>query len=707
MAEHVALKKIRPLFERLSQPSSEPGIHGYMHVPLQQKTLTNLVAEWELTDLEKQIRHGGVMFEYLHRRFGRDEGPLNTVFLSKRLIEWLNAPASGHFPLPVTNFIWLIMHFVTPFDLLYDVKNSKGIEDFYLELTSKYWIGMALPSCLVPDSVFDHIAQDYPSQRPVPQPALPLSRGLAYIWRNYIPEVPFAPEDALSRAQFFARFLRFVQITEVDLRLFSSQLINYLNAPLFPSDKPNIHATGLIYEVLRLAGIANPDDWQDKMQVSQRIRSFYHDAFASLILPASIVQPHMELAMRMGLSTKPPAELRPGEKANKKYIMDDVPASAQNHDKAFINIIETGDANGLFNAITSSLSQAIKTTNVPAAYILPSYEPYVGHIKNNKLENYPWGKINLFAVDLSKCADTMLSLGLATMNGRINIGYCTWETSQLPKAHQAGLDLLDEIWVPTEQVRCIMTAATSKPVYVMPYPVTVAAPSHHIFRGLYGIPNNAYVFVSAIDCFDLLARKNVLNTAKIFLRAFPENPDVRLIIHIRNIDKSNAPKEHALILRLQEIARKDSRIILCHENLTDSEFAGLLGLADCVVSLHRFSAYGRTVMQAMLLGKPVIVSQGTGPADYASDQTAFIVKTDEASIVFDAYKYLDRERGHRWFDPDIADAVRVMKCVINNRSAAQTVAAAGQALIRNNYNPLICGARMAQRIHELIKDGAA
>ncbi len=675
----------------------------YLHVPLQQKAFTTADSDYKLTDVEKQIRHSGLLFEYLHRRFGRDAMGLNTVLLTEDLLKWLNHPAPGNYPLPVTNLLWLIANYVTPFDRLCDIKTKKGIEDLYTEVAGKYYVGMNLPSRLLPDAVFDYLGQDYPCAINPEAPVLPLSRGLAQIWRDFIPEVLFAPADATARITFFMRFLMLVQMTELDLRLFTPSLVKYLNAPLFNSDMNNVQATGLIYEVLRLAGMGDKAGWQNPSQVTEKIKRFYNGPFATLPLPKAIAEHHAALASQFGMPQKLPPVLTNDTKARQKYIMADEPALPQDTGKAWVNLIDAGETNATFNSVARRLIQAIQTAQVSMTTLLPPYEPYLGIVKANNLITAPWGKLNIFAVDASKCADVMLSQGLPTMNGRTNIGYCTWETSKLPRAHQAGLDLLDEIWVPSEYVKNVYVAATQKPVRVMPYPVTVMQPSPDISRRTYGLPDDAFVFITAFDCFDLMARKNPLAVAIAFQRAFPKNPDVRLLIKTRNIEKPNAPKEHSIRFKLQEITQKDSRIILYHTNYSDVEMASFLNLADCYVSLHRSSAYGRTMMEAMLLGKPVIVTKGTGTADIANDKTALLVDAVECSIVYDAYKFIDQEKGHKWLDPDAAQAAQAMQRVVEDKAYASQIAKAGQAHIAANYNPEVTGAKMRKRIEELMK----
>lgn len=691
------------LFQKMLQASKEPGMHTFFHVPLQQLVHKLNGTDWELTLTEKQMRYSSVLFEYLHRRFGRDGNTKNnTVLLSPDLIKWLNEPAKGDYPMLITNFMWLTLNYVKPFDRLYDIKTKKGIQDYYLDMAGKYYIGMALPSCLMPAAVFDYLSENYPCANAPSAPVLPLSRGLAHLWREYIPEVPFAPDNAMSRAHFFMRYLVFAQVTEADLRMFSKELIAYLNAPLFASDRSGAAATGLIYEVFRLAGMGDDPKWNTPSFVSDKIQQFYAGALNSLVLPPEVASHHQALARTFGGVSDAVKVLPQDIKANKKYILQDEAALPIDTQKALVNLIEAGEAHAPFNAITSCIAKALDAVKVARTYILPEYDNYPQLIKSNNLENKPWAKLNLFALDLDKAADMMLSQGLKYFNGRINIGYCTWETSQLAKANKVGLPLLDEVWVPTEYVKQVFTAQTQSPVHVMPYPIALAKPSAYLNRASFGLADNTFMFLNTLDCVDWMSRKNPLAIARAFQKAFPNQPDVRLVIKTRNMDKPKVAAEYLHLRHIQEMTHGDPRIILIHKDLSDSDMSALMHMADAYVSLHRHSAYGRAIMEAMSIGKPAVVTKGSGPADYATEQTAALVNAIECSTIYDAYYHLENERGHRWLDPDVVHAATQMRRIVDDKAYAQSIAKAGQAYINTHYSAQSTGTKMLARLNNLM-----
>lgn len=693
------------LFEILSQKPKDGRFPDCFNLPLLQKILIEPEPTFRLTEKETELRIYGTVFNYFHRRFEKENlVNCNAVLLSANLRQWLAAPAKDKSPYAVNNLAWLITKNLSPFDWLYDIRSKKGVEDLYTEMAIRYFITMDLPGDLVPPAAFDYLGEDYPCMAEPKEPSLPLSRGFAHIWRDYIGEVPFDPENATARNSFFMRVLVFMQMTELDTRLFSPKLVAYLNGPLYGCGKDGVAVTGLIYEVFRLAGFAENLKWSEPEFASEMVQRFFNSAFASLILPPIVSDHHIGMAALLGMSIQPKIKLRAGEKARQRYMMEDVPALPVDTTKAKVNIIETGEVFGSFNVITRNLLHGIERSGIPAAYILPLFEPYSRHVREANLENKPWGCINVFSAPLEKLADLMLSHGLQNFNGRYNIGYCNWETSVLPQSRKLGLELLDEVWVATEFQKKIFIAAADKPVHVMPYPVVAAKPDARLGRAFFDISQDAYVFLTSMEVVDWMPRKNILGVIDAFRRAFPDQKEnVRLIVKTRYLDKGICSKSNGYMMRIQQNAVEDQRILLFHNDYSDTEMASLYSIADCYVSLHRNSAYGRAVMEAMLQEKPVIVTRGSGCADYTHEQNAALIDAVPCSVVYDTYEHLEYDPRHQWLDPDIAMAAKAMRRMASDRAYAASLGRAGRETILKNYSLEACSQRMRARLETLLQ----
>lgn len=701
--------QMRPsLFDVLARPSRQPLFPVHFHGPLQQYALTALDIERILTPEESETWASGILLRYLHRRFGSDANRLSAepILLSPALMDWLKAPASGHFARPLTNLLRLIGLYMAPFDRVYNLKTQRGVKAFYLEVMTKYALAMNLPPELYSQDIFDYVNQDIYVRDNVQGGSYPLSRAMAHVWRYYVTNVTFEPTNAVRRADFMLQFFSLVDLAQLDMRLVTQGMCGYLCAPLFQAGLPGVAVTGLMREIFRIAGLADDDArWGDPAFCLAMIKSFFEGSYATLVLPAEVVEAHQAIAGRLGLSgVKPKSTLGTDlTLVDHKYVMRPPAPLPIDAREAIVNVIDWDEPHAPFNQGTHGLIQALEGAGIPLSYTMPHNSPWQQRRQAYaRFRAKPLAPINLFACRLECLADFMLGHGLEKFEGRYNIAYAAWETDQLPEACLIALDLLDEIWVASTFEKELFERATNKPVFVMPQAVEAIEPSPVITRTTLELDESAFYFLTVFDCFDWLSRKNPVAVINAFQKAFPERRDVGLIIKTRYIEKGLSSKEEGAIRRLQRRAALDDRIIFMHHDYNDAEMAGLISLADAYITLHRCSAFGRTAAEAMALGRPVISTAWSGTADFVQKDTALPIDYKLCDVVFDGYTFLDKEVGHGWADPDLDSAAAAMRKLVDNRAFATALGLEGQKKIKANYNRAACSARLRARLQDII-----
>jgi glycosyltransferase involved in cell wall biosynthesis len=125
---------------------------------------------------------------------------------------------------------------------------------------------------------------------------------------------------------------------------------------------------------------------------------------------------------------------------------------------------------------------------------------------------------------------------------------------------------------------------------------------------------------------------------------------------------------------------------------------GLQSVCDCFVSLHRAEGFGRNIAEAMLLGKPVIVSAFSGNRDFTNEETAFLVHGALIPVRSGEYPF---HEGQVWLDPDVEAAADAMRRCINDQVERNRRARNGQKLISETYSPGAVGRRYSERLSEL------
>ena len=117
--------------------------------------------------------------------------------------------------------------------------------------------------------------------------------------------------------------------------------------------------------------------------------------------------------------------------------------------------------------------------------------------------------------------------------------------------------------------------------------------------------------------------------------------------------------------------------------------------ADIVLSLHRAEGFGLVMAEAMLLGKPVILTDYSGTRDYATRETALLVGYRLVPVGAEEYPGAE---GQVWADPDIDEAAAAMRKLVADPSLARRLGDAGRARIRALYDPSAAGARYVERL---------
>ena len=307
--------------------------------------------------------------------------------------------------------------------------------------------------------------------------------------------------------------------------------------------------------------------------------------------------------------------------------------------------------------------------------------------------------LNLFHVPPPQIPESFITRNPDIFKYSYNIGFLMWETQKVPDGFRLGVGMLDEVWTGSEFSAAAFRAIFDGPVVNMLHAIELVELTVQRSRQDFGIDEAAFCFYFAFDAKGLFGRKNPLHTALAFQRAFPGDENVRLVIKIRNAadawnDARNVPYWRALKTR----AAKDRRIQLITRDFSEQEMWAMMTLADCYVSLHRAEGFGYTIAEAMLCGKPVIASRYSGSLDFTDDRSAFLVDGREVYI---AGSEGFGDAGSEWFEPDLADAARVMRQVYENPDLAKEIALNGQFSASSRLSLEQLAKRYRRRLLEL------
>ncbi len=287
--------------------------------------------------------------------------------------------------------------------------------------------------------------------------------------------------------------------------------------------------------------------------------------------------------------------------------------------------------------------------------------------------------------------------GVAMISKAYKIGYWAWELEKIPASWVRASSALQEIWAPSEFVRCALEKSVSTAVYTVPPPIRPPKPSRIYPRAEFGLNNDDFVFLFSFAYGSVIARKNPWAVLRAFRAAFPENAgkfaSAKLVI--KTVQSELFDHEKA---SLNALAEGDPRIIFMDRFMSRDEVMGLQVSADCYVSLHRSEGFGLGMAECMAIGKPVIGTAYSANLDFMNESNSLLV--DYSLIAVKPGEYPDTQH-QVWADADTDSAARHMRRVFEDASLRQNLGEAAQKFMRDRYSPAAVGAILRAHLERL------
>jgi glycosyltransferase involved in cell wall biosynthesis len=251
-----------------------------------------------------------------------------------------------------------------------------------------------------------------------------------------------------------------------------------------------------------------------------------------------------------------------------------------------------------------------------------------------------------------------------------NVGFFFWETEQIPSSWLHGCDMVDEIWVGSTYLMKAFREVTSKPIHVMGMAVEAPATATGD-RSRFGIEGDEFVVSYITDAYSGLQRKDPMRAIDAFELAFgPAFEGVRLVLKISNLEKFPG-----LRARLDERTRGKPVTIIAGYIDRDALW-DLLGCSDVYLSLHSSEGFGLTILEAMALGIPPVVTGYGGNMDFTNHENSRLV----------SYKMTPASGGPgniyagngMWADPDLSEASRHLAALKADRELRDSLGSRAQ-----------------------------
>ncbi len=266
-------------------------------------------------------------------------------------------------------------------------------------------------------------------------------------------------------------------------------------------------------------------------------------------------------------------------------------------------------------------------------------------------------------------------IGRHLESGKINMAYCTWETTHLPQKWVQELNKCTAVFVASSfNKKYFEQSGVTRPIHILP----------HIseFNGEADALPLRKIHKSDITFYSIgmwSERKNNLALMNAFSKAFSNGESVKLIIKTSKKDYTKPGFD--LFKRLgytyyfnldrvgqvSKLVKRDTRIHLLTGKWSSEQIAQLHYSADCYISLCKSEGWGLGAYEAAWFGKPIIITGFGGQLDFLPPAYATLLPYQLINIKDQVWTEYNRE-SQEWANPDIDAAIQAMKEVYAHSS---------------------------------------
>lgn len=268
------------------------------------------------------------------------------------------------------------------------------------------------------------------------------------------------------------------------------------------------------------------------------------------------------------------------------------------------------------------------------------------------------------------------------------INMTLWETDTLPDAWHSFFMFVDEIWVPGEWNKNIFIESFKKyskeytqfkklltlPIRVMPLPLNILKfenTENNNIKLFPDMPEDLFYFYFISQWNN---RKNFEDLITAYYQEFNSQDPTMLVLKTYFCEGTERDKNY--ILRqinevVTKINKKDNpKLGLVHGNLPSSQLLNLHRSCDCYVSPSRGEGLGLGMLEASMLGKPVICNSFGEHQSFLTEDTSFLYEYSLISVEGMNHMSPIYTSNQKWAAPNINSLASIMRKVFNTSKEA-------------------------------------
>ena len=285
-------------------------------------------------------------------------------------------------------------------------------------------------------------------------------------------------------------------------------------------------------------------------------------------------------------------------------------------------------------------------------------------------------------------------IGIKNLEQRYNIAFWLWELDKIPEEWKNSFKYVNEIWTCSSFVADAFKKETDLPIHVIPYAIEPKK-NEKLKRVDFHIPEDKFCFLTMFDSGSSSMRKNPMDVIDAFVKAFPNNDKVCLVVKI-----SNSIEEDLILLKNK--LKNVKHYVFIDEVLPQADVYSLISLCDVFVSLHRSEGFGLPLAEAMALKTVCIATNYSGNTDFMNEENACLV--DYKLVPVNLKNHVVYKEGNVWAQPNVEQASFFMQKLYKDKKLYNKLQKNAQAFIKKELSFDGCIQKIENRIDTIVKE---
>ncbi len=324
-----------------------------------------------------------------------------------------------------------------------------------------------------------------------------------------------------------------------------------------------------------------------------------------------------------------------------------------------IRVIGPAHLNTGLGVHTRLVADALRTQRYHDITVMPFHETRYRTQYSAGNSAYDDGKydVNIFCVNypsIARIADTMPYI---LRGARKNVCFGAWELEKAPESFAKLPKYVDAYFAQSRFVESAFRGNVDVPIYYTPLPLSKAVIQARHMRSHYRKMTNDFRcgFVFSVD--STMTRKNPQAIINAFSRAFADVDSARLILKISVSREGD--KNHQSFLRFYDEIRKNPKIDIVQNNMSEIEYIQFLKTFSVYTSLHRSEGFGLTLLEAIGADVPCVTTAYSGNVDFCVPGNSVLVPYELIDLSPEDY----HGQTQRWADASVEAAAKGLKAM--------------------------------------------